>query len=593
MMKRSAVLVFILAFAAAAFAQAPSQNFDLSNYGVRIEPDRRVLLVLATLDAARVGGPGSAPVLDLPLSAEGLRFRETLRSDSAAMPADLREKITNFVVLHKRRNAGKTDSEIAASFISMAYALTPAPEFADPVVTGDLPGHLLDVLDFAPLAREFYRRTNISANINEYIKTYQRSADGKLRNSAREMVNEILLYLHTRPELHIADTTIVESSRSKKGSIKAIEKDFRERRFFIVPEMLAPKGTVNFVNVRDDYFVVVPPDIDLTFSEVRRAFLRFVVDPLVIKHAKDVAAITDDVKKVMDARRAVDSSQSPDVFLTISRSLVAAIDAKQNEAARVRITTAQARERIDSLKTDAEKRTIADELRRLAAEFKDEAILQMYEDYEKGSLLVFYFAEHLDGMEDSGFDIAASMREMLLSFDATKETGRPEQFAAERKRALAAREAKKNAPATSVITSNPVTDKLIEIQANIAERKFDAAEKALKELLENHPDEPRIYYNVGRLASLRAESLADPAEQRAKLLEAKVGYENVIRIASKKATDAALVSLSYAALAKIYEFYGEPAYAIGLYDRVIAVGPITGGAYDEALAAKARLIKEQ
>ena len=36
---------------------------------------------------------------------------------------------------------------------------------------------------------------------------------------------------------------------------------------------------------------------------------------------------------------------------------------------------------------------------------------------------MFYFAEQLKGVEDSGFDIASSMREMILSFDPTKEIG--------------------------------------------------------------------------------------------------------------------------------------------------------------------------
>ena len=33
-----------------------------------------------------------------------------------------------------------------------------------------------------------------------------------------------------------------------------------ERRFFIVPDLLASSGTVNFRNIGDDYFVIVPPN---------------------------------------------------------------------------------------------------------------------------------------------------------------------------------------------------------------------------------------------------------------------------------------------------------------------------------------------
>ena len=47
------------------------------------------------------------------------------------------------------------------------------------------------------------------------------------------------------------------------------------------------------------------------------------------------------------------------------------------------------------------------------------------------------------------------------------------------------------------------------------------------------------------------------------------------------------------ALAKIYEFYDENTYAVSVYDAAIKVGNVTGGAYNEALAAKQRLLKNQ
>ena len=41
------------------------------------------------------------------------------------------------------------------------------------------------------------------------------------------------------------------------------------------------------------------------------------------------------------------------------------------------------------------------------------------------------------------------------------------------------------------------------------------------------------------------------------------------------------------------EFYDNGTYAIGIYDKAIQLGNITGGAYSEALAAKQRLLKNQ
>ncbi len=596
-MKRAVFAFLFFALAASVSAQAVPTGFDLSNYGVKIEPDKRLIIVLAALDAARTTNEAgeSVPVLNTRLSPEGTKFRELLRSDLVALNSDLRQRISSFVIQYKKRNPEATDAEIVAPFVSMAYVLGPLPDLADPVVTSDLPGNLLDVLDFAPLVRDFYRRSSISGNLNDYVKAYQKSSDGQLRSSSREMVNDLLNYLHTRPQLVFAEKikTQTQKSGSKTTTLVKTEVRERERRFSIVPEMLAPAGNIIYLNVKDEYFVVVPPDTDVTFSEARRGFLQFVIDPIVLANAKDVATIRDSVKSILEERRKVDPKISPDVYLTISRSLVAAIDAKQSENLKKSLTLEQSRRRIDQAKTVEEKKAISAELQKYEAGLADETALQLSEDYDKGAVLVFYFAEQLKGVEDSGFDIASSMREMILSFDPTKESGRYASFADARSRALAAREARKRNPVQNVIAVNPVTNRLVDIQKLIDGKNYKQAESELKTLLEQNPGEPRIYYNIGRVASLSAQGLTDEEQQKAKLLEAKVAYENVVRISQKEKIDAALLSLSYVALAKIYEFYDNNTYAIGVYDAAIKLGNVAGGAYDEAIAAKQRLLKAQ
>lgn len=606
-MFRSLFLFIIITSATGVFAQNGPAGFDLVSSGIRIEPDKRVMIMLATLEAGRTTNAAgdSVPVIKTPLSAEGERFRELLKSDLAALPADLRQKISTFLIAHKKRYPDQTDAQLVAPFISMAYALTPPPDLADPVVTVDLPGNLLDVLDFAPLVREFYRRSSFSGNMNEYVKTYQKAADGRLRASTGDMASEILSYLNTRPRTTVVERIHTETKKPKgKTTLRNVETRERERTFTIVPEMLAPLDTVNFVNVKDEYFVIVPAELpadrDLRFSEARRGFLQFVVDPLIYANSKDIETIRPLVKKLLDDRRKTDPAVSPDVYLTISRSLVAAIDAKEAEHSRVKALTAQARERINTLKTDPEKRAVVQELEKTKAALADETALRLSEDYEKGALLSFFFAEQLNGFADSGFDIASSIRDMILAFDGTKEADRLGQFAEARKRAEGARKiaeavrtARKNNPeATSIIVENPVTNRLLEIQKLIEAKEYARANAELKLLRDKAPGDPRIYYSLGRVASLSAEEVTDPEQLKAKLLEAKSSYEAVLKTSTEK-TDKALLSLTYVALAKIYEFYDEKAYAEAIYDKAIQLGPVAGGAHKEAIAAKARLVKDK
>lgn len=143
-----------------------------------------------------------------------------------------------------------------------------------------------------------------------------------------------------------------------------------------------------------------------------------------------------------------------------------------------------------------------------------------------------------------------------------------------------------------VTVENPVTARLLTIQHSIDAKDYSKAADDLKRLGSEFPREPRVYYSIGRVASLRAEGITDPEAQARALLEAKTAYSNVIGTA-KPDTDKALLSLAYLALGRIYEFENQNDYAIKLYERAIELSDVPGGAFRDALAAKQRLLKPQ
>lgn len=584
-------------FAACVTGQTPAPRFDLTNYGVRIEPDKRLIVVLSTLEMAT--GKNAAGVdeklINTPLSEQGSQFREQLLKDNASLSPTLRQKISSFVAQYKKRNSKATDAEIVAPFISMAYTLTPVPELADPIITSDLPGNLLDVLDFAPLVREFYRTSVIGSKLDKYVADARLLADGKLRGSTRDMVSDLLDYLHTRPQLIYSERVKVETRKgtSKTQTLTKVEVREHDRHFYIVPENLAPKGNINFLNIRDDYYVIIPPDTVVSNSEGRRAFLQFVVDPIVLSKSQEIAPMREWGRPLLEDLRKANPTISPDIFLAMSHSLVVAVDIRQSEFEKIRIATDQARQRIGLLKTDDEKKALFKELEKFKESLADEATLQLYDDYQRGAVFTYYFAEQLKGVEDSGFDISSSLREMIATFDPAKETLRVARTPEARKRALAAREDRKNHPENRMIMAeNPITTRLIEIQKMIDAKDLVKANAELKQLLTVSPSEPRIYYNLGRVASLTAEGITEPDAQARKLLEAKNAYSNVLSTATQN-TDKALLSLTYVALARVYEFFNKNDYAIKLYDEAIKLDNMNGGAFKEAMDAKQRLIKPQ
>ncbi len=592
-MKKVLAFVFILVFSLNIFAQ--SANFDLSNYGVSVEPDKRLIVVLASLEAARTKNASGkeVAVLKTPLSERGEQFRGQLQDDLANLDDDLRQRISNFVIQYKRRHPKANDAEILAPFISMAYTLSPVPDLAEPARTEDLPGDLLEVLDYSPLVREFYRRSVLSTKLDDYVKIYQ-SAGDDMRKSAKIMVGELLDYLHTKPQLSYIDRIKTESKTTKgKKTLQKTEVRERARRFVIVPEMLAPKNTINFINARDDYYVIVPPETNLAVSEARRAYLQFVFDPLVLTNAKDISAFNAGIKTLLDARRQENPNISPDIYLATLRSLVAAADARQIEFVKTRNATAQARQKIDQMKTVDEKKAVSAELDAFKKSLADETAASLSEAYENGAVLAFYFADQFKGLENSGFDVASSLRDIILSLDPAKETNRLPQFADARKRGLAAREERRKTVETAPLNAeNPVTKKLTDIDAVIKNKNYKEAETQLKQLLQTNPnDSSRIYYSLGRNASLSAETIKDAEARRTRLLEAKDFYNNAISSATPQ-TDPALLSLSYVAIGRIYEFYGDES-AANIYQAAIKIGDVKGGAYNEALEARKRLMKDQ
>lgn len=585
-MKKVLFLVLVLVFTGSIFAQTPppaqQKLFDLSQYGVKIEPDKRLIVVMAALESAGI---------ETSLNEKGKEFRKKLQTDLKVTDVTLLQKMQNFLRSYKQNHSTATSAELTAPFISLAYSLTPAPELTAPERTTDLPADLLEVLDFAPLVKEFYQNSGIQAKLPEYVQMYQAEGD-KMNVSAKEMIGAVTEYLHTTPQLVWIERVRKPDPKNKKQEI--ITPVEHERRFFIVPDLLASSGTVNFRNIGDDYYTIVPANTNLRISEARRGYLQFVLDPVVLKYAKDIAPFSAGIKQLLEERRKAGAEVSPDAFLAVQRSLVAAVDAREREQIRVQFATETARRDIDEAKTVEAKKAVSAKLNLQKQEFADETAIDLSEAYERGAVLSFYFAEQLKGLEDSGFDIATSLREMILSIETAKESNRLTQFADARKRGLLAREERKKKAPEEAIANKAVFErakslktKLDEVESIIAKKDYADADLRLKKILEEFDGDPSIYYAMGRVASLSAVGV-DEKMRTQRLEDARVYYSNALNSATKE-TDTALLQLCYVALGRIYEFYENNTYAVEIYKKALTYKLANPVAYNEALTAINRL----
>jgi hypothetical protein len=564
--------------------QRPGATFEVSEYGVDFQADPRIITVMAALDTA-----GFDPV---PAGRQPSVFRAKLRKDLASVDPDLRNRLKTFYERNKLP-APATSADQAARYVSLALALGPTPSLEAPARSDDLPAGLLEVLDFAPLVQEFYRRSGIDEQMVNYVRAYQAEGD-RLRGPTTEMVRSLLTYLHTRPL-----TTSSERVEVKNPSNKSKQKTYtyreKERRFLILPDLLAPRGAINFRIIGDDYYAVVPEGTDPTSSELRRAYLQYVIDALVLRFNKDIALRREQVKQLLTEREKAGAQVSPDVFLSVSRSLVTAADARFEETRRLEVLSRDTRARFTAAKTEADKATIAKSSQAEMKAIQDETVARLAEEYERGGVLSFYFADQLKGIESAGFDLANFFPDMIASFDPVREAKRPAEYAETVQRALAAREARTAARRSQAEINVEAGGKesalvrdLSAIEDTLRNKDYNDAENRLREMLKEYPREPRIFFALGQTASLAASDATDENVQAERLNRA-LGHYRMAVAASSPDTDKAIMSRAYEAMGRINLFLENTGEAAKQFDEAIKIGDVRGGAYKEALEGKKKL----
>lgn len=570
----------------------PATPFDLAEYGVHLEPDARLIIVMAALEAA-----GFDPT---PPGKEPSAFRRLLRRDLESLDPGLRERLKTFYQLNKLP-APATAADQATRYVSLAYALGQPPLLDAPERSDDLPAGVLEVLDFAPLAREFYRKSGIDERLLSYVRAYQAEGD-RLRQPAAEMVRSVLSYLHTRPILVSTERVRVKSPDKKKQSTTVYSTREHERRFFIVPDLMAAPGAINFRVIADDYYAIVPEGIDPASSDVRRGFIQFVTDALVLKFNKQIATQRDAVKQLIDARTKAGGNSSADVFIVVGRSMVAAADARFEEMLRTAAVTERQRARLQQAKDDLERKAIAVEAEAARTAIADEAIARLAEDYEAGALLDFFFADQLKDFQSSGFDIANFFGEMVSGFDPAKEIDRLAANNTARARALVARKAHprystwlidpnaETRDAEGATRTSALVKSLTEIEKLLQLRSYEEAESRLKALLLEYPHEPRLLFTLGQTASLWARDTTDDDQQTQRLNKALANYRLAVAAASPE-TDRALLSRAHESMGRILAFLDQKDEAIKEFDAAITLGRVSGGAYEDALAGKRKLMQ--
>lgn len=572
-------------------AQRPAAGFDLAEYGVEFQADPRLIIMMAALEAA-----GFDPV---PPGRQPSAFRSQVRKDLETLDPELRGRLRTFYERNKLP-APATPADQAARYVSLALALGPPPSLDAPERSDDLPAGLLEVLDFAPLVREFYRRSGIDERMVSYTRAYQAEGD-RLRPPAAELIRSVLTYLHTRPIISSSERVVVKAptSGNKKNAPKTYSIREHLRRFIVTPDLLGAPGAINFRVIGDEYYAIVPEGTDPVSSELRRAYLQYVMDPLTLRFNQSIAERREQIKQIISEREKAGETVTPDVFIVVSRSLVAAADARFEESRKLEALSRDARARLDRAKDAAARTSIVQETRAAMSAIQDEAIAKLADDYERGALLAFYFADQLKGIESTGFDMANFFVDMISSFDPVRESRRLSENAEARQRAraardarLAARKAETEAPVVyseaAAARNASLVKKLSEIEGILRLKDYPNAETRLKELIKDYPREPRVFFALAQTSSLAAADATDENVQAERLNGALVNYRLAVQAASAE-TDRPLLCRAHEAMGRIHAFMDNNSDAAKEFDEAIKICDTSGATYNEAVEGKKKL----
>ena len=560
-----------------------SGTLDLSDYGVRIEPEPRLLVMMAALDAA-----GFDPT---PPGRQPTEFRALVRRDQENLDTELRARMRRFYELNRLKDPAATPAQQAARYVSLAYALGPAPAFDAPVRSDDLFAGVLDVLDFAPLLREFYTKSGIAGRLPAYLAAHQAEGD-RLRPQTSEMLRAVLTYLHTRPVTLTLERLPVKnpSAKPKKDAPPAFVTRERERRFRLVPDLLAVPGSINFRVIGDDYYAVVPAGIDPASSEVRRAYLQYIVDPIILRFNREIALKRPDIRALLDERAAAAPSAGvsmPDVFAAVARSLVIAADARMNFVVRGRILAEGTSARLQRAK-ESERAAIVKESQADRAMLEDELTAQLADAYERGAVLAFYFSEQLRDQEIAGFDFSDFFSDMMTRVDIARERLRPAEYAAARERVAALRReavraaANRTGEETRADYARAALDKSIaDINQLLRAKNYTEAETRLRALMAENGGEPRIFFALAQAASISASDAFVESVRDERLGRALANYRLAISSATSE-SDRPLISRAYTAMGRILAFLDRRDEAIKAFEAAISLGNVRDGAYADA-----------
>ncbi|HEU4390885.1 MAG TPA: tetratricopeptide repeat protein, partial [Blastocatellia bacterium] len=233
---------------------------------------------------------------------------------------------------------------------------------------------------------------------------------------------------------------------------------------------------------------------------------------------------------------------------------------------------------------------------------EDDATHDLAQAYLRGAVLAFHIYGGLTGLEQVGISIEDYFDQMIATTKFDREAERPKEFEATVARVAARRAAaSKTAPADSEAALDPTLRKIIQSSDLIRQRRFAEAKPLLEEALKAYPNNARALFGMAQVVSQTPSAVEqDPKKDEDDKIQAQYDrFKQAVKL-FRNAIDAAspeserwIVQWSHVFIGRILDFQDFRADAVQEYEKAIALGDITNGAYKEAQEGKRRPFGKQ
>jgi len=298
-----------------------------------------------------------------------------------------RDALCLYIAQHRMTG---TEADIS-QYVSLALYLSPPPDLELTADLPDMPPDATQVAEIVPVLKAFAEATDLHGIWLTTRRTYD-DAVAQVHDALSAMIVNTNFYL------------------------KMPASTYDGRRFIVVVEPMLSPGMVNARIYGTDYIVIVSPvDGKIRMTDVRHAYLHYVIDPLLLARANAVDRTQPILKEIREAPIAF-RYRSDTVPLTIE-CLIKAIEARTMDTGVPIYKVPSSVDRSELPRYEHERQVSLEkaEAVRIAA---------VQHDMAQGFVLTQYFYEQMQQFEKDPASLKDNIGEMVYSMDIDQQVHR-------------------------------------------------------------------------------------------------------------------------------------------------------------------------